>query len=61
MPNKKYPVLVEIADCLKGISKDDLTTAEKKIAAVLIREKVIEYNTFGAVSVGVTVDGREKK
>ncbi len=37
--------LVAVADCLKGISKGDLSTAEKKIMDVLIKAGVAEYRT----------------
>jgi hypothetical protein len=37
-------VLLRIARCIDGIAKDNLTNAEKQIAAILIETGFLEYN-----------------
>lgn len=38
--------LIEIADSIHGIGKEDLTTAERKIADILVKEHVMHWVKF---------------
>lgn len=41
--------LIAIADCLKGISAQDMSTAERKIAAILIELNICTFDIYAAL------------